>query len=134
MSSAFADTSFYVASLNPKDTWHRLATTAGSNWRGTIVTTDYVIVELGNRLCGPSNRRFFSRFVRALQKDEKTHILPASPELLQAGLTLFSQRDDKSWSLTDCISFAVMEARGMTDAFSCDHHFEQAGFRMLLNL
>src|SRR6516162_5359042 len=44
----------------------------------------------------------------------------------------FSTRPDKEWSLTDCISFVVMNERGITDAFTNDHHFEQAGFQILL--
>jgi predicted nucleic acid-binding protein len=45
---------------------------------------------------------------------------------------IFSTRPDKEWSLTDCISFVVMNERGITDAFTNDHHFEQAGFQILL--
>ena len=44
------------------------------------------------------------------------------------------QRLDKDWSLTDCISFIVMRRRGLTDALTSDHHFEQAGFTILLGL
>ena len=31
-----------------------------------------------------------------------------------------------------CISFVVMNERGITDALTSDHHFEQAGFQILL--
>jgi len=41
-------------------------------------------------------------------------------------------RNDKDWSLTDCISFIVMEEHGITEALTGDRHFEQAGFRALL--
>ena len=34
--------------------------------------------------------------------------------------------------LTDCISFVVMEERGLSEALTSDHHFEQAGFSVLL--
>jgi predicted nucleic acid-binding protein len=44
----------------------------------------------------------------------------------------YAQRLDKEWSLTDCITFAVMAREGLTDALTGDHHFEQAGFVALL--
>jgi uncharacterized protein len=49
-----------------------------------------------------------------------------------AARTFFSTRPDKEWSLTDCISFVVMNERGIGDALTNDHHFEQAGFQILL--
>jgi predicted nucleic acid-binding protein len=36
------------------------------------------------------------------------------------------------WGLVDCISFIVMQNRGITDALTADIHFQQAGFRALL--
>jgi hypothetical protein len=47
-------------------------------------------------------------------------------------LSLYLQRRDKDWSLTDCISFAAMQEEGLTEALTGDHHFEQAGFTVLL--
>ena len=52
--------------------------------------------------------------------------------LFHAGLELYLARPDKDWSLTDCISFVVMEREGITDALTGDKHFEQAGFVALL--
>jgi len=46
---------------------------------------------------------------------------------------LFRQRTDKAWGLTDCISFVVMQERGISEALTADEHFEQAGFIALLN-
>ena len=45
---------------------------------------------------------------------------------------LFLDRPDKNWSLTDCISFLVMEDRKVRRAFTSDHHFIQAGFDKLM--
>jgi uncharacterized protein len=45
---------------------------------------------------------------------------------------LYERRPDKSWSLTDCISFVVMQRDGISEALTGDHHFEQAGFVRLL--
>lgn len=50
----------------------------------------------------------------------------------QALLKLYEARLDKSWGLTDCISFVVMADQGLTDALSGDLHFRQAGYRALL--
>jgi predicted nucleic acid-binding protein len=47
-------------------------------------------------------------------------------------LDLYASRFDKAWSLTDCISFVVMEQQGIREALTGDHHFEQAGFVALL--
>jgi hypothetical protein len=97
-----------------------------------MLTTEYILVKRGNFLSSPADRSLFLRTMTMLQEDKTTRIVPASSNLLKAGLTLFGNRPDKAWSLTDCISFAVMEAEGITDALSSDHHFEQAGFHLLL--
>jgi len=47
-------------------------------------------------------------------------------------LNIYENRQDKEWSLTDCLSFLVMQERGVMDALTADHHFEQAGFRALM--
>jgi len=59
-------------------------------------------------------------------------IIPFSGELFRRGLGLYLRRPDKEWSLTDCISFVVMEAEEIGDALTGDKHFEQAGFNALL--
>jgi len=62
-------------------------------------------------------------FINGLRQLTILHIIPASPSLLADGWTLYSQRPDKEWSLTDCISFVVMTQEHMTRAFTSDHHF-----------
>jgi uncharacterized protein len=52
--------------------------------------------------------------------------------LRDKGIELHRGRLDKLWSLTDCVSFVVMEQRGIQQALAFDHHFEQAGFEALL--
>jgi len=59
-------------------------------------------------------------------------IIPASDSLFEQGARLYIDRPDKGWSLTDCISFVVMEREGLLEALTADHHFEQAGFIALL--
>ena len=59
-------------------------------------------------------------------------LIPPDVALFDAGVQLFANRPDKEWSLTDCISFVVMQQEGITQALTADHHFEQAGFQALL--
>ncbi len=41
-------------------------------------------------------------------------------------------RQAKEWSLVDCASFVFMGQRGILEALTTDHHFEQAGYVRLL--
>ena len=61
-----------------------------------------------------------------------TTIVPVSSRLIERGFALFANRPDKEWSLTDCISFVVMEEHSVTEALTSDGDFEQAGFSALL--
>jgi len=67
-----------------------------------------------------------------LENDDHVNIIPASHDLFRRGLELYFKRVDKEWSLTDCISFTVMSDEGLAEALTGDHHFEQAGFTILL--
>lgn len=69
---------------------------------------------------------------RVLQNQKELTIVPASRQLLDEGVALYESRPDKDWSLTDCISFVVMQRIGISEALTADHHFEQAGFLALL--
>ena len=94
-------------------------------------TTDYILLEVGNSLIRGSDRGLFVEFFVGCA-DPRTEVVPAAAEWLNAGVDLFTARADQTWSLTDCISFSVMNRRQLTDALTADHHFEQAGFRALL--
>lgn len=130
MNSVFIDTSFYIAFASPRDRWHQEATAIGSKCRGTMITTEFILVELGNYLCAVSKRRSASQIISMLRSDKRTVIIPASSQMVEAGTSLFNKRGDKSWSLTDCISFALMEKEEIRQAYSFDHHFSQAGFEV----
>jgi predicted nucleic acid-binding protein len=91
-----------------------------------------VLTELGDGLSGVSDRQAFIDFHQALRNDPTVKIIPASSEWFASGVQLDATRPDKEWSLTDGISFAVMQREGLTEALTGDRHFDQAGFRALL--
>lgn len=132
MISCFADTSYFIALLSPADANHKQAHQIAEEFRGAVLTSEYVIVEVGNFFRAPAARSRFSSFMHVAESDPGTRIVPGSSELLRAAIDLFVKRKDKTWSLTDCTSFVIMQDHGITDALSADHHFEQAVFRALL--
>ena len=104
----FADTSFYQALLNPRDSWHKTALELSNTFRGRVLTSEYVLCELGALMSHGHLRGLFLELVRGLESAPHVEIVPASHELFEAGLDLFASRPDKKWSLTDCVSFVLM--------------------------
>jgi predicted nucleic acid-binding protein len=133
MKTAFADSSFYVALLIARDSNHAKATSVAQSWKGSVVTTEYVLTEVANHLSGSQRGRTkFGQFLVGLETDPKTLIVESSRDLWKRGVSFYLQRTDKEWSLTDCISFLIMKQYSLNEALAADHHFEQAGFVTLL--
>ena len=131
MKQCFAHTSYFLALLIPADENHG-AFEKSVQWHGQVLTSEFIVLEVGNFLATTPSRGKFGAFLKGLHADPRTTIIPVSRELLQRGLDLFLSRHDQSWSVTDCTSFALMQERGIREALTADHHFEQAGFVALL--
>lgn len=132
MRTIFADTFYFLAQLNPRDEAHQKTTEFTAAYAGRFVTTDWILVELADAFSHPSNRARFVNFYRQLPTLPDMAIIAADRRTLQQSFDLYEQRLDKEWSLTDCISFVLMQREGITEALTGDHHFEQAGFIALL--
>ena len=70
--------------------------------------------------------------MESIEADPNVEVVLLTNSLYRLAFSLFKQRDDKEWGLVDCISFIVMQDRGIADALTTDTHFQQAGFRALL--
>lgn len=132
MKPVFADTFYYLALLSPRDPAHARAVSITHRLRARLVTTAWVLTEVGDAMSLPKNRELFAALLDGLKGNPKMTIVPASQEIFDRGVEFFRKRPDKEWTLTDCVSFVVMADQGLTDALTGDHHFEQAGFRVLL--
>jgi predicted nucleic acid-binding protein len=95
-------------------------------------TTEFILLELGNACARATDHADFLALVAGLRASPRATIVPLGSQLLDQGMQLMGERQDKDWSLTDCISFIVMKERGIHDALTTDKHFEQAGFTTLL--
>lgn len=132
MTRVYADTSFFVATIGPRDQFHRQAVEFMQAYDGEVLTTDFVLLEFGNYLFRIKDRAFLEPVLRNIRSNPRYHVAQATRKLLQAGIDRFNARPDKEWSLTDCISFVVMEDHGVREALTSDSDFEQAGFVKLL--
>ena len=132
MSRAFLDTGYVIALETSDDQHHERAQ---EHWRDflrqqpRLVTTSYVFDEIVTFF----NRR--GRHAKAVEVGERllgsasVEVIHVDEALFEAGWSYFQGRADKRYSLTDCISFVVMERAGIVAALSFDRHFEQAGFK-----
>ena len=128
----FADTFFFIALLNERDDAHEPAIEIMQDFHGRIVTTRWVLAELANAMAAPLTRKRCADYLRFLETDGDVEIVGEEGELYERGLRLYEERLDKEWSLTDCISFVVMQRKRLKEALTGDHHFEQGGFVALL--
>jgi hypothetical protein len=131
VTAVFADAFYFIALLNPYDRHHAAAVAAATGLTVPLVTTHWVLVELADALGVPKTRARVVEFLRGLDAEPDIEVIPPSRALYERGLDLYARRPDKAWSLTDCLSFVVMTDRGLTEALTGDHHFEQAGFQAL---
>jgi predicted nucleic acid-binding protein len=132
LEEVFADTSFWVALVVKQDQGHQRAQAWSLRITQRIITSVPVLLETANMLSKPAWRAAGIALMNRLQQRPDVDVIPLSGDLWQRGWALFSSRPDKSWSLTDCVSFVVMHDRSLTAALTADEHFRQAGFRALL--
>jgi predicted nucleic acid-binding protein len=131
----FADTSFWIALLNRRDEHHARAV----RWkdfvtatRTSLVTSEAVLWEWLNASGNPLLRGRAAQGYRRCHGDDRITVIGFDGESVRQAVALYEDRADKEWSLTDCLSFVVMNQRGLNGALATDHHFKQAGFEPLL--
>lgn len=129
----FLDTAFIQALFNPRDDYHNQAKqlfpqirTASEVW-----ITEAIFAEVGNALSA-FNRNGAVQFIQQCYRTENIRVVSVDSALLMQALALYQSRSDKTWGLTDCISFVVMQQQNLTDAVTGDCHFVQADFRALM--
>ena len=135
MNELFLDTAYAIALSVTSDANHDRAVELAEQLEARqtkLITTRAVLLEIGNALSRQRYREAAVQLLEALEQDPQVECVPLTDELYQQAFELFRSRPDKDWGLIDCVSFVVMNQRGLTDALTTDEHFEQAGFRALL--
>jgi predicted nucleic acid-binding protein len=137
MIERFVDTSGWAEWADQTLRFHAQAVVAFDdvwNQGGRFVTTSLVLVELTALLTSPLRmpKPKQIQLLDDLRSDPSVEVVPLDSQLESAAWNLWRSRPDKEWTLVDCASFVVMQQRGLTEALTTDHHFEQAGFVRLL--
>jgi predicted nucleic acid-binding protein len=128
----FIDTSFIIAWLNSNDLLHDHALNLLDAYKGDQwLTTDSILLEIGNSFAR-KDRNSASEAIELLLSDATTEVVGMDADLFARAFQLFKSREDKTWGLTDYVSFIVMQDRECFDALTSDIHFVQAGFKALL--
>jgi predicted nucleic acid-binding protein len=135
MDEVFADAFYWIALANPADQWHDPAKQFDEdNADASLVTTEEVLTEFLNYYAEAGDRR--RKIVGAMCEQVLSHaniaVIPQSHESFSQGLELYRRREDKGYSLTDCISMMLMREREIREVLTHDRHFEQEGFTILL--
>lgn len=134
MIALFADTFYWIALADFTDSLHdrALALTA-ERASSAIVTTEEVLTEYLTFFSDAPEpwRREVAASVQDILASAAIRVISQSHASFMAGLTLYQQRPDKGYSLTDCISMQTMRREGLTEVLTNDRHFEQEGFRAL---
>ena len=135
MKVVFADTLYWVAIIKPRDQWKDAAHKAkGSLGNAILITTDEILTEFLNILAGggPQLREQAGKMVIAIMDNPNVRVIPQTRDSFLKGLSLYEQRADKGYSLTDCISMRTMTSESVTEVLTNDHHYEQEGFTILV--
>jgi predicted nucleic acid-binding protein len=131
----FLDTAYALALSSPGDVFHQQAVHLAEKIGAAsvrLVTTRAIMLEIGNAFSKRRRRPAGVELRDALEADPRVEIIPLSEQLYGRAWQLFRERPDKQWGLTDCVSFIVMQDRGLTEALTSDEHFQQAGFHTLM--
>jgi predicted nucleic acid-binding protein len=131
----FLDAAYLIALAVERDQHHERAMALRDQLKLSpkrLVTTRAVALEVGDALAKARYRPAAVQLLRAFSRDPNVEVVPISEELYERAFQLYQERRDKEWGITDCVSFIVMQDRGLTSALTTDEHYQQAGFRALL--
>src|SRR5207247_7388730 len=123
-----------IALANPAEQWHQASRDfSKANQDATLVTTDEVLTEFLNYFAeaGEHMRNVITQMCEQVMNHPRIVVLPQTRESFLKGLSLYQERPDKGYSLTDCISVCAMRQRSIRGALTNGHHLSLEGDQSL---
>ena len=99
--------------------------------RHLLVTTNLVIAEAYINIRRAGGYQPAMRFLDSTRQSSRLTKVYSDASLEAEAEKLLRRYADQDFSLTDAVSFAVMQQRGITGAFAFDAHFAAAGFLIM---
>ena len=130
----FMDSAGFLALWDAADAYHEAAVRlqgALARKRRRFWTTEYIVDETVTLLLVRHSHAAAVDFLDTVERSEALRLEWIGTERFHAAGALFRKHADKAWSFTDCVSFATMRELRAREAFTTDHHFQQAGFNVL---
>ena len=131
--SVLWDSSAILALLDADDADHARAVSVARQIAAEArpsVITNYIEVEAHALLV----RKLGRAIARQWLLTGGLPVLRVLPAEEQHAKEILARHSDKDWTLCDAISFALLDARHVTKAFTFDHHFQQYGQIQVLGL
>jgi predicted nucleic acid-binding protein len=123
------DTSALIALFLPDERNHQEAANFGRQKpEPRFVLTELILGELATRLRVRAGADRAVEVARDVLRSNRYELVFTDPELLDGGLAKMARFRDKRLSLTDCVSFELMEKLGLRAAFTFDRDFRDCGF------
>ena len=95
---------------------------------GVPLTTDYVLDEAITLLRSRRNLAAAASFIDKVRSSKSVRIVWVDERLFERAVEIFRGSERRTWSFTDCSSFALMKQLSISEAFAFDAHFKEAGF------
>ena len=133
----FVDTAAWLALVNKTDSLHKQAKTTRNRLLeqgARFVMTDYILVEIANALSRIPFKQTAVNLISSIKESSDIEVVEIDKSAFDEAWELYSSHLDKEWGFTDCTSFVTMKRRKLSEVFTSDHHFEQAGFKILLTM
>ncbi len=133
MREVFVDSGALVAVVHEPDANHRRAReTYRSLLKNTpILTTNLVLSEVYTLLRSRAGWEIAFTFNQRFRQSHRVRIVYVDRDLDSAAEEILSRYREHQFSYVDAVSFAIMRARGIEEAFAFDKHFKIAGFRVI---
>ena len=123
----FVDTSAYFAILDKSDKNHNKAVSFLEKNDLPLITSNLVVIETINLVNSRIGHEPATQLGKKLYNESFTTVVDVTSEDEKKAWQIFQKYSDKDFSLTDCVSFALMERLRIKRAFAFDVHFIQYG-------